>query len=30
MIHALDLTRKFEYKKSLLGGGPPAPTAAVR
>jgi biopolymer transport protein ExbD len=25
MIHALDLTRKYEYEKSLLGGGPPAP-----
>jgi len=25
MIHALDLTRKFDYEKSLLGGGPPAP-----
>ena len=25
MIHALDLSRKFEYEKSLLGGGPPAP-----
>lgn len=25
MIKALDLTRKFDYEKSLLGGGPPAP-----
>lgn len=25
MIHALDLTRKYEYEKSLLGGGPAAP-----
>jgi biopolymer transport protein TolR len=28
MIHALDLTRKYEYQKSLLGGGPPAPPGA--
>jgi len=25
MIHALDITRKFDYEKSLLGGGPAAP-----
>lgn len=30
MIHALDLTRKYEYDKSLLGGGPPQPSTAVR
>jgi biopolymer transport protein TolR len=30
MIHALDVTRKFEYTKSLLGGGPAAPSTAVR
>jgi len=30
MIHALDLTRKYEYDRSLLGGGPPAPSTAVR
>lgn len=30
MIHALDLSRKYEYDRSLLGGGPPAPSTAVR
>jgi len=25
MIHALDITRKYDYEKSLLGGGPAAP-----
>jgi len=30
MIHALDLTRKFHYDKSLLGGGPAQPTAGGR
>lgn len=28
MIHALDLTRKYKYEKSLLGGGPPQPSTA--
>jgi biopolymer transport protein ExbD len=30
MIHALDLTRKYMYEKSLLGGGPPQASTAQR
>lgn len=30
MIKALDLTRKYEYDKSLLGGGPAQPSTAKR
>lgn len=30
MIHALDLTRKHLYEKSLLGGGPPSTNAPPR
>jgi biopolymer transport protein TolR len=30
MIHALDLTRKYEYDKSLLGGGPAQPSNTTR
>lgn len=28
MIHSLDLTRKYGYEKSLLGGGPAQPSTA--
>jgi biopolymer transport protein ExbD len=30
MIHALDLTRKYHYEKSLLGGGPAQPSTVLR
>lgn len=30
MIHALDLTRKYNYEKSLLGGGPAQASTALR
>ena len=30
MIHALDLTRKYHYEKSLLGGGPAQPSTTQR
>lgn len=30
MIKALDLTRKYEYQKSLLGGGPAQPSNTAR
>ena len=30
MIHALDLTRKYGYQKSLLGGGPGQPSTTQR
>jgi biopolymer transport protein ExbD len=30
MIQALDITREYGYEKTLLGGGPPAPSTALR